>query len=199
MMKKVTNMLDVWARLMALIFAVLLAVIMLPYLFGMRPYIVVSSSMEPVIHVGSLAYIQEKDTWLSDIFETNKEVRAGTIVAYHLRNGSTVEHLGQIAESSTDIVTHRVIGVNHDGTYTVKGDANRIADQNPIDKEQIIGTYKFSIPSIGRVVSKHNICMCFIIVALLNISTIILKYCVSENAETSEAPETKRTEGEKKK
>ena len=68
---------------------ILSAVFVIPRYFGVVPYIVRSGSMEPVIHTGSVAFINQGD----------KEVRPGDIVTYRLTGPS----------GSDTLVTHRVI------------------------------------------------------------------------------------------
>ncbi len=46
-------------------------------------------------------------------------------------------------------VTHRIVEINEDGTFTTKGDANNAEDQNPVAKDKIIGKYLFRIPKLG--------------------------------------------------
>ena len=106
----------------------MIAVIVLPHVFGIKPYIVLSGSMEPTISTGGLVWINTRET----------DVHENDIAAYELTKGT--------------YVTHRVIGVS-DGEYIFKGDANETEDLVPVAKQQIVGKYMFTIPELGRVLA----------------------------------------------
>lgn len=95
-----------------------------PKLFGITPFIVQSGSMEPVIHTGSVVYIQKTDT----------EPQEGDIVAYLAGDGLAV--------------VHRVIGRGETG-YITKGDANSAPDMVETAPSQIIGSYRTAVPRAG--------------------------------------------------
>lgn len=101
-----------------------------PLLFGIRPYIVLSASMEPTIMTGALGYINTHDC---------EDVSTGDIVAYSMGDEITV--------------IHRIVGVNEDGTYITKGDNNENEDFVSLHPSQIVGTIVFSIPKLGYVTS----------------------------------------------
>ena len=111
-------------------------IITVPNLFGIHPYIVESGSMEPIIHTGSLAYINEKD----------QEPELGDIIMYCLVD----------SKESTIFVTHRMIGIDEDGNYITKGDANETEDLVPVQPEQVIGTYIGSIPEMGYILAEFQ-------------------------------------------
>ena len=97
-------------------------------LFGLTPYTVLSGSMEPAYHVGSVIYVVKVDP---------EELAVGDPVTF-LLEGTTV--------------THRIIekGTNEKGLYFVtQGDANNTSDP-PIYPSNIIGKPVFSIPHLGR-------------------------------------------------
>ena len=107
--------------------------LLVPRLFGIHSYIVLSGSMEPTIHVGALAFVNHKDC----------DVEVGDIVTF------------QIQENNDTLVTHRVISIDEDG-YHFKGDANANEDMAVVSKSQIVGTYVFQIPEIGFFLDKLN-------------------------------------------
>lgn len=113
------------------LFIVLGIALVLPRVFGLKPFIVVSGSMEPVIPTGSIVYINTRDT----------AVTAGDIVAFY--------------ETEDIVVTHRIVGYEEDG-FTTKGDANDSEDQNTVYQDAIIGTYVFNIPGAGYLVSSMS-------------------------------------------
>lgn len=101
------------------------AVSMLPRVFGIKPYIVLSGSMEPQIHTGSMAYINAN----TDPYEVHKD----DIITYQM---------------SDTVVTHRIIDETIT-SVTTKGDANEEADFTPVTRDKILGKYLFSIPYLG--------------------------------------------------
>lgn len=132
-MKIIAKTLRVLADTFTLVvLGVIIGLIALPVLLGYTPYIVQSGSMEPVIHTGSLAYINTRDT----------DVTTGDIITY------------QIDENK--LVTHRVDSLSDDGGYITKGDANDTVDLNTVYQNQIVGTYKFSIAKAGYLMAKKD-------------------------------------------
>ena len=99
------------------------------YIFGIIPYVVLSGSMEPTIGTGSLCFIN-KNANMENIKEKD-------IIAFKLRDGT--------------LVTHRAIKVDNSGIIT-KGDNNKTADSNVVNKENFVGTNLFWIPKVGYVV-----------------------------------------------
>lgn len=99
------------------------------YIFGIIPYVVLSGSMEPTIGTGSLCFIN-KNANIENIKEKD-------IIAFKLRDGT--------------LVTHRAIKVDNSGIIT-KGDNNKTADSNVVNKENFVGKNLFWIPKVGYVV-----------------------------------------------
>ncbi len=108
----------------------------IPWAFGINPYIVLSGSMEPEIHTGAVVIVNTKDT----------EVETGDIVTYRLPK----------TDGSESLVTHRIIGEDEDG-YITKGDANDVEDMTRVKKEQIVGTCMFSIPMLGYLLANRKL------------------------------------------
>lgn len=101
---------------------------------GLNPYVVLSGSMEPVYHVGSLIYVKEVDY---------KELQVGDPITYLI--------------SDDTVVTHRIIEVlvDEEDTETIryftKGDANEMPDGTSVHYRNIIGKPVFAIPYLGYV------------------------------------------------
>lgn len=127
-MKKFINRFSQITTVLTVSVIVLSAVFVIPGFFGVVPYIVRSGSMEPVIHTGAVAFVNQGD----------KEVQPGDIVTYRL-TGTPDQDI---------LVTHRVIRV-WDGVYTTMGDANEAEDLSPVTQEQLVGTYVCQIPYAG--------------------------------------------------
>lgn len=104
----------------------LLLLFIAPTVFGYKPYTVVSGSMEPTYHVGSMIYVKEV------AFE---ELQDGDVITF---------------KSGNIAVTHRIIQVDtkNNGVIT-QGDANNASD-GLINSSQIIGrATSISIPYLG--------------------------------------------------
>lgn len=103
-----------------------------PRLLGIRPYIVLSGSMEPAVPTGALAYVDTKD----------KNIEEGDIITFRLSDDSTE-------------ITHRAVKIADEGIYT-KGDANLLSDAVPVEKDMLVGTFRFYIPWIGFPLSRFS-------------------------------------------
>jgi signal peptidase len=101
-------------------------------MLGMGTFVVTGSSMEPVISKGALVIIEPVSP---------TAVSLGDII--------TFEHYGQMT-------THRVIAIDDSNaaspTFTTKGDANTVADPEPIHFPGQVGVYRASIPVLGYVI-----------------------------------------------
>lgn len=98
-------------------------------IFGFQIYTVLSGSMEPNYHVGSLVYIKEAK---------QEELKKGDTITFYL--------------SENTIATHRIKEVvEEDGKvlYRTKGDANEIDDAKLTSYDNVIGKVIFSIPLLG--------------------------------------------------
>ena len=126
MLKLVVRMIDGIIVLIAVGVLLLAA----PGAAGYKPFAVLSGSMEPAIRTGAVAYV---DTGVS-----GADVGIGDIVAF--RSGNI-------------LVTHRIVGLDDDGRYVTKGDANQTEDFAPVEASQIIGRTVFSVPYAGYAVT----------------------------------------------
>lgn len=96
-------------------------------LFGFKSKIVLSGSMEPNIHTGSIVYVKEVET--TSLKETD-------VITFNL-NGKTC--------------THRIVSIDYDNkTIITKGDAN-ISNDEPISFNNVEGKVMFTIPLLGYV------------------------------------------------
>lgn len=103
-------------------------------LFGLQVYTVLSGSMEPTYHTGSLIYVKKVDPYT---------VEEGQAITFMLDEDT--------------IATHRVVGIvpdEEDPTvirFRTKGDANEAEDGTLVHYKNVIGTPIFSIPYLGYV------------------------------------------------
>lgn len=135
------------------VIALVASVFVVPKLFGINPYVVLSGSMEPQIHTGAIAFVNTKDT----------AVKVGDVVTYRLAND--------------ELVTHRIIKKDQ-SEYTFQGDANDNPDARTVTQDQIVGKYLFSIPKVGFLISalgKKGMPVIIAWIIILNIMSLILE------------------------
>lgn len=109
---------------------IVITLFLIPRLFGIKPFVVLSGSMEEAILTGSVIYVN-----------TNikaEDIKVGDVIAFN---------------AGEKQVTHRVISINSDNTFTTKGDANKFADINPVRFSNYMGKTVYSIPFLGYIAS----------------------------------------------
>lgn len=122
-----------------------------PRIFGIRPFVVLSGSMEPEIPTGGVIFV---DTNISP-----DQIHTDDVITYAL-------------EDTT--VTHRVIAETVT-TVTTKGDANEQADFSPVPREQILGRVLFDIPSLGYLYTKISHPLFITVLSLLLAVNLIIE------------------------
>ncbi len=98
-------------------------------LVGLTPYTVLSGSMEPTYHVGSLIYVRQID---------EEDIEVGTPITFRVSDGALV---------ATHRV-HEIIAEDGERLYITKGDANDVTDP-PLKYGNVVGSPVFSIPFLG--------------------------------------------------
>lgn len=126
-MKKVFSILVniVFAGFMILALSIVLSMFSIG---GVRLFSVLSGSMEPIIHTGSVIF---------DLPSGSYEV--GDIVT-------------RTTGTSGVTVTHRIIEkavLDGKTVYHTKGDANNVADEEDVDASAFVGKVAFSVPYLG--------------------------------------------------
>ena len=117
------------------ILAVLLAALLVgARLIGLQVFTVLSGSMEPTYHVGSVIYVKSVDY---------TQLQAGDVITFMLDEDT--------------LATHRIVEVVPDEEdasvlrYRTKGDANDAEDGSLVHYKNVVGTPVFSIPYLGYV------------------------------------------------
>ena len=103
----------------------------IPDIFGYKPMIVLSGSMETAIYTGDLVFVKIVDT---------DKLNVGDVIAF--RN-----------EVDT-VTTHRIINIvdkNGKRYFETKGDNNNTKDQTLVDPSDVEGVYVFKIPKLGEI------------------------------------------------
>lgn len=113
--------------------AVLLAIALVGVrLVGFQVFTVLSGSMEPTYHVGSLIYVKKADY---------TQLQAGDVITFMLDEDT--------------VATHRIVEVVPDEEdasvlrFRTKGDANAAEDGSLVHYKNVVGVPVFSIPKLG--------------------------------------------------
>lgn len=128
-LKKIWNVFTTLIVIAAVLLALLLVGVRL---LGLQVFTVLSGSMEPVYHTGSLIYVKQVDPF------TLKE---GDVITFML--------------SEDTIATHRIVGLVPDEEdpsvlrFRTKGDANDAEDGSLVHYKNVVGTPVFTIPKLG--------------------------------------------------
>ena len=122
-----------WNTVMNLILVVVVAMAILLVgvrLVGLRPLVVLSGSMEPTYHVGSMIYVKSVDP---------ETIEVGDPITF-------------LINEDLDMATHRVIEIDAENQhFYTKGDANDAADGAPVHFENLVGKPIFTIPKLGYI------------------------------------------------
>ena len=131
--KKIWNVITTFLVVLVVIGALLLVGVRL---IGLDVFTVLSGSMEPTYHTGSVIYVKDVDY---------RELEAGDVITFMLNEDT--------------VATHRIVEVvpdDEDATvlrYRTKGDANDAEDGGLVHYKNVIGSPVFSIPYLGYVAS----------------------------------------------
>ena len=122
-----------WNTVMNVILAFIVAFAILLVgvrLVGLRPLVVLSGSMEPTYHVGSMVYVKSVDP---------ESIEVGDPITF-------------LINEDLDMATHRVIEIDAENQhFYTKGDANDAADGAPVHFNNLVGKPLFSIPKLGYI------------------------------------------------
>lgn len=131
MIKKIWNT----ATTLVVILVVILALLLVgARLLGLQTFVVLSGSMEPNYHVGSIIYVKEVSP---------QELRVGDAISF-------------LIDENT-VATHRIVEILPDETgsaglrFRTKGDNNDTADSNPVHQSKVLGKVVGTIPLLGYV------------------------------------------------
>ena len=129
--KKIWNTITSLLVILVVIGAMLLGGVRI---LGYQVFTVLSGSMEPVYHTGSLIYVKDVDY---------RDLGEGDVITFMLNEDT--------------VATHRIVGVVPDEEdpsvvrYRTKGDANDAEDGALVHYKNVIGSPVFTIPYLGYV------------------------------------------------
>lgn len=104
----------------------------IPDIFGYKPFIIVSRSMEPTINKNDAIFIKEVP---------KSSLQVNDIIAF---------------QDSGSIVTHRIVAIEEDDgivKYQTKGDNNTKRDKKKVTYDEIEGEYQFKINGLGVILN----------------------------------------------
>lgn len=107
--------------------AVLLLASLFPFENWYQVKVVLSGSMEPAIHVGSVVVLKPQASYV-----------VGDVITFGVDNRQQIP------------VTHRIIG-QEGSRFITQGDANDNVDPGTVAPREIIGGVQFSVPYVGYV------------------------------------------------
>lgn len=136
MKKSIIKIWNVFTSALVALVVILALLLVGVRLFGMQVFTVLSGSMEPTYHVGSLIYVKETDP---------KTLQPGDVITFMLDENT--------------VATHRIVDVipgEEDPSvirFQTKGDANDAVDGSLVHYKNVLGTPVFTIPKLGYLAS----------------------------------------------
>ena len=136
MNKTIKKLWNTVTTLLVVIVVILALLLVGARVVGLQVFTVLSGSMEPTYHVGSLIYVKSVDY---------TELHSGDVITFMLDEDT--------------VATHRIVEVvpdEEDPTvlrYRTKGDANEAEDGSLVHYMNVIGTPVFTIPQLGYLAS----------------------------------------------
>ena len=131
MIKRIYNNITNVLVILTVIIALLLVGVRI---IGLQVYTVLSGSMEPTYHTGSLIYVKAVDS---------KDLKVGDVITFMLNEKTTATHrIIEVVPDESDPDTIR---------FRTKGDANEAEDSSLVHYKNVIGSPVFTIPYMGYV------------------------------------------------
>ena len=143
-------------------------------LFGLTPYTVLSGSMEPAYHVGSVIYVTDADP---------ADLEVGDAATYSMSTGT--------------LVTHRIVEITDEEgelTFVLKGDANKNSEGEIVPASAVVGKPLFTIPYLGYVSEFVTHPTGLIMLAVICIAVFILSYTADNLLKEKDEKEEKKEE-----
>lgn len=134
MSKSIKKIWNVASSILVALVVILALLLVGARVVGLQVFVVLSGSMEPTYHTGSLIYVKKVDP-------------------YTIQEGQPITFM----MNETTVATHRVVSIvpdEEDPTvlrFRTKGDANDVEDGGLVHYKNVIGTPVFSIPYLGYV------------------------------------------------
>lgn len=118
-----------------------------PTVFGFSAAVVVTGSMSPAIEPGDLV-----------VCRRSADYAVGDVITFR---------------SGASLVTHRIVGSTPD-SYITQGDANNVADADPVPRGAIVGKVVFTVPKLGIFIEKLRTPLGMTVLVLIGFALIEL-------------------------
>ena len=118
-----------------------------PTVLGFTAAVVVTGSMSPAIEPGDLV-----------VCRRSADYAVGDVITFR---------------SGTSLVTHRIVGSTPDG-FTTTGDANNVADADPVPRGAVVGKVVFTVPKLGIFIEKLRTPLGMTVLVLIGFALIEL-------------------------
>ena len=192
------------------IVAVLLAVALVGVrLVGLTPYAVLSGSMEPTYHVGSLIYVkaiapEEIEVGMPLTFIVNEDLLLAThrvvdIAVSETKMETVLDEAGQpVLDENGEEVQEEVPREEPVYYFQTKGDANDEVDGSPVHHKNVVGTPIFSIPYLGYLSSWLQTRKGMIMGAAIALVVLLLTFLPDMLNAVDDSPKKKKKKRKKK-
>jgi signal peptidase I, archaeal type len=123
------------------------------YVFGYKPYIIISGSMEPYLQINSLVIVKKVNF---------KNIKVGDVISFNTDNIKTS-------------ICHRVIKITNEGLVT-KGDNSKVADLTIITEKEFNGKVVFKTNIFAYLINRTKEKGVFLVIILpvIAITTFII-------------------------
>ncbi len=130
MAKIITKICNALTILILVCILAIVGILLIPRVAGYETFAVLSGSMEPYYHVGSVVFVDKS--------AAPEEVEIGDPITF--------------TKTDSLVATHRVIEIdNEKREFRTKGDANDTEDASPVSFDQMVGKAGVSIPLLGYI------------------------------------------------
>lgn len=130
MAKAVSKLCNLITTLIVIVIIGIVLLLVVPRVMGYDTYAVLSGSMEPHYHVGSVVFVDKS--------AKPEEIEVGTPITFQ--------------KTDSLVATHRVVEINAENReFVTKGDANDVIDAAPVSFDQMVGRAGISVPLIGYI------------------------------------------------
>jgi len=159
-MKKLVKIWNVFTTLLVVVMMLMAVLLVGVRLIGLTPFTVLSGSMEPAYHVGSLIYVKETKPEKIEVgdaitYVVNEDLLVSTHrvvdidVFYTTTKAVLDENEQPVLDENGDPLYEEVELEEPSYYFTTKGDANDAVDGTPVYYKNVLGVPVFSIPLLG--------------------------------------------------
>ena len=139
---------------------------LVPNIFGFKPFIVLSGSMESKINVGDLVFVKEVNP---------SKLQVGDIIAFR--------------DSENIVTTHRIVDIetkDNELCFVTKGDANNANDDGIVYSNMVEGKYQTKIAKLGNAILFIQQPVGFVIMLMAILIICLLVYLCQSKKVTKE-------------